>query len=363
MGERVVVAMSGGVDSSVAALLLKRAGHEVIGAFMNNWEDEAGEEAACPAEADWRDVRKVCETLGIPYYAVGFAKEYRERVFDHFLDELKKGRTPNPDALCNREIKFDAFAAFARELGAARFATGHFARLDRRGGEARLMLSADPSKDQTYFLYMVGERAFRDALFPVGDLTKAEVRALAREAGLPNGDKKDSTGICFIGERKFKAFLMNYLPAQPGPIEDSGGRRLGTHDGLMYYTLGQRRGLGVGGGIGNGKDGRRWFVVGKDLARNALIVDSGEDTPALYSSGAWVGALHWVAGSPPSDSFDCEVRLRHRQPLQRARAAVRGDEMSLSFETPQRAVTPGQAAVVYLGEECLGGGAVDASIP
>ena len=257
---RVVVGMSGGVDSSVAALLMKRAGHEVIGVFMKNWE-EKDENGTCTSERDWADARSVCEALDIPYYSVNFARQYRERVFDHFLEEYRKGRTPNPDVLCNREIKFNVFLDFAERLGAEKLVTGHFANIDETDGEYRLLRAADENKDQTYFLYMLGQRALSKALFPVGGLTKAQVREIAREAGLPVSEKKDSTGVCFIGERNFKQFLSGFLPAQPGDMVTPDGRVVGRHDGLMYYTLGQRRGLGIGGG-GNGQ---RWFVVGKDL--------------------------------------------------------------------------------------------------
>ncbi|MBR6891313.1 MAG: tRNA 2-thiouridine(34) synthase MnmA, partial [Clostridia bacterium] len=290
---RVVVGMSGGVDSSVAALLMKRAGHEVIGVFMKNWE-EKDENGVCTSERDWADARSVCEKLDIPYYSVNFAKQYRERVFEHFLREYRRGRTPNPDVLCNREIKFDVFLSFAEQLGAEKLVTGHFANIDEQGGEYRLLRAKDENKDQTYFLYMLGQRALSKALFPVGNLTKAEIRDIARRAGLPVSEKKDSTGVCFIGERNFKQFLSGYLPAQPGDMVTPEGRVVGRHDGLMYYTLGQRRGLGIGGG-GNGQ---RWFVVRKDLANNRLVVTQGEDD-MLYSPRAEGTDLTWLAGRPP----------------------------------------------------------------
>ena len=259
----IVVGMSGGVDSSVAALLLKRQGYDVIGVFMNNWE-EKDERGVCTAEKDYQDVRVVCDKIGIPYYSVNFAKEYRERVFAYFLEEYKKNRTPNPDVLCNREIKFNVFLNFARSLGAEKMATGHFARLGEQDGKTTLLRAADENKDQTYFLYMVNHQALSQAMFPVGGLTKAEIREIARQNGLATSEKKDSTGVCFIGERNFKEFLKQYLPAQGGDMVTVDGKVVGHHDGLMYYTLGQRRGLGIGGG-GNG---HRWFVVGKDLQRN-----------------------------------------------------------------------------------------------
>lgn len=354
---RIVVGMSGGVDSSVAALLLKRAGHEVIGVFMNNWE-EKDEGGVCTSERDWADVRAVCARIGIPYYSVNFAKEYYERVFSHFLDEYRRGRTPNPDVLCNREIKFSAFLRFAEELGAEKLATGHFARIGQKDGEYTLLRAADENKDQTYFLYQIGQRALSMAMFPVGALKKAEIRAIARDAGLPVSDKKDSTGVCFIGERNFKKFLSEYLPAQPGDMVTPEGKVVGRHDGLMYYTLGQRRGLGIGGS----GDGRRWFVVDKDLAGNRLIVQQGEDSPLLYSAACEISELHWLSDSAPAPDgaeFPCQVRLRHRQPLQGARAVISGGLARITFDAPQRAVTPGQAAVLYQGEVCLGGGTVE----
>ncbi|MBR2797807.1 MAG: tRNA 2-thiouridine(34) synthase MnmA [Clostridia bacterium] len=353
---RVVVGMSGGVDSSVAALLMKRAGHEVIGVFMKNWE-EKDENGVCTSERDWADVRSVCEALDIPYYSVNFAKQYYERVFEHFLSEYRKGRTPNPDVLCNREIKFNVFLDFAERLGAEKLVTGHFANIDRVDGEYRLLRAKDENKDQTYFLYMLGQRALSKALFPVGNLTKAEIRDIAREAGLPVSEKKDSTGVCFIGERNFKQFLSGFLPAQPGDMVTPEGKVVGRHDGLMYYTLGQRRGLGIGGG-GNGQ---RWFVLGKDLEHNRLIVSQGEDD-ALFSRSATGSELTWLAERPPvaeGEPLDCQVRLRHRQPLQDCRLTLWGGKAHMAFTTPQRAVTPGQSAVFYQGQVCLGGAIVD----
>lgn len=355
---RIVAGMSGGVDSSVAALLLKRAGHEVIGVFMNNWEEKDAD-GVCTSERDWSDARAVCEMLDIPHYSVNFARQYRERVFEHFLAEYRRGRTPNPDVLCNREIKFSAFLDFAEQLGADRLATGHFANIDRAAnGEYRLLRAKDENKDQTYFLYMLGQRALSKALFPVGGLTKAEIRAIAREAGLPTSEKKDSTGVCFIGERNFKQFLAGYLPAQPGDMVTPDGRIVGRHDGLMYYTLGQRRGLGIGGG----GDGRRWFVVGKDLERNVLVVQQGEDSPLLYTRRAEGSELTWLAEHPPAadgEPIRCQVRLRHRQPLQDCTLTLAGGRAIIDFAQPQRAVTPGQSAVFYDGQVCLGGAIVE----
>ncbi len=351
---RVVVGMSGGVDSSVAALLLKREGHEVIGVFMNNW-DEQDELGVCTAERDYADVRSVCDQIGIPYYAVNFQKEYMERVFSHFLEEYRKNRTPNPDVLCNREIKFSALKEFAEKLGAEKLATGHFARTDGRGGRARLLLSRDEGKDQTYFLYMLNQAQLSKALFPVGGMTKAQVREVARAEGLRTSEKKDSTGVCFIGERRFRQFLQNYLPAQPGEIRSVDGRLVGRHEGLMYYTPGQRRGLGVGG------DGGRWYVVEKNLARNVLVVDQRADSPLLFSTESVLEDATWIAGVPPVGPgvwLPVKARLRHRQPLQDAEIQLDGDTIRVRFNVPQRAVTPGQSTVFYLDDECLGGGIV-----
>ena len=354
---RVVVGISGGVDSSVAALLMKRAGHEVIGVFMNNWE-EKDDNGVCTSERDWADARAVCEKLDIPYYSVNFARQYRERVFEHFLSEYRRGRTPNPDVMCNREIKFNVFLDFAEQLGADKLVTGHFANIDCVGGEYRLLRARDENKDQTYFLYMIDQRALSKAMFPVGGLLKSEIRQIARDAGLPVSEKKDSTGVCFIGERNFKRFLAGYLPAQPGDMVTVDGRVVGRHDGLMYYTLGQRRGLGIGGG----GDGRRWFVVKKDLVNNVLVVQQGEDSPLLYTRGAVSSELTWLAGHPPvadGEPLRCQVRLRHRQPLQDCVLTLEDGRARMAFDAPQRAVTPGQSAVFYQGQVCLGGAIVD----
>ena len=353
----IVVGMSGGVDSSVAALLLKRQGYDVIGVFMNNWE-EKDERGVCTAEKDYQDVRVVCDRIGIPYYSVNFAKEYRERVFAYFLDEYRKNRTPNPDVLCNREIKFNVFLKFARSLGAEKMATGHFARLGEQDGKTTLLRAADENKDQTYFLYMVNHQALSQAMFPVGGLTKAEIREIARQNGLATSEKKDSTGVCFIGERDFKPFLQGFLPAQPGPIVTETGETLGRHDGLMYYTLGQRRGLGIGGQKGG--DGGRWFVIEKDLERNRLVVAQGEDSPKLYTTHCRASQATWIAGEAPAASFDCTAKYRYRQPDQRVHVELgEGGELLVTAYEPQRAVTPGQSVVLYEGEKCLGGAIAD----
>ena len=350
---RVVVGMSGGVDSAVSALLLKRQGYEVIGVFMNNW-DEEGEDGVCTAGTDWRDVRAVCDRIDIPYYAVNFAQEYRDRVFSLFLSEYRAGRTPNPDVLCNREIKFKAFLDFAMKAGAEKMATGHFVRTDETG---RLLRGADERKDQSYFLYMVHREQLQKALFPVGHLTKPEVRRIAEEAGLPVSRKKDSTGVCFIGERNFKRFLQGFLPAQPGDMVTPEGETVGRHDGLMYYTLGQRRGLGIGGR----GDGRSFFVVDKDLKNNRLIVVQGEDHPLLYSRGCTAEQATFV-GDPLPENTPCRLtaKFRYRQPDQPVTVTRTGDTLHFRFDQPERAVTPGQSAVLYDGPVCLGGGIIDA---
>lgn len=351
---RIVVGMSGGVDSAVSALLLKKAGYDVLGVFMKNWE-EKDEEGVCTSEGDWKDVQHVCELIDIPYYAVNFTKEYWDRVFTLFLNEYKAGRTPNPDVLCNREIKFKAFLDFAMQLGAEKIATGHFVQTDDAG---HLIKGVDPNKEQSYFLYMLHQEQLKKAVFPVGGMTKAEVRQIAQDAGLPVAKKKDSTGICFIGERQFKPFLKQYLPAQPGDMVTPEGEVVGRHDGLMYYTLGQRRGLGIGG---HG-DGRSYFVVDKDLKNNRLIVAQGEDHPLLYSRGAVIEQLTWIS-DPVMVGRQYGVKTRYRQPDQGA-AIEKMDENEavVAFDEPQRAVTPGQSLVIYDGEICLGGGIIREAI-
>ncbi len=353
MSERVIVGMSGGVDSSVAALLLKEQGYDVVGVFMKNWE-ETDDNGVCTAETDWEDVRSVCESIGIPYYAVNFSREYWDRVFTYFLQEYKEGRTPNPDVLCNREIKFKAFLDFAKQLGGAKMATGHFVQTDEQG---RLLRGTDPGKDQSYFLYMVHDTQLKQALFPVGGMTKAQVRAYAEAHGLSVSRKKDSTGVCFIGERNFKKFLSTYLPAQPGPMVSTDGKVVGRHDGLMYYTMGQRRGLGIGG-CGTGES---WFVIGKDLKNNRLLVAQGDDHPLLYSTKATGKDLTWVCGQPmkEDETYLCTCKYRYRQADQPVRIRVHGNKVLIEAEEPQRAVTLGQSAVFYQGDICLGGCIID----
>ncbi|HNW87407.1 MAG TPA: tRNA 2-thiouridine(34) synthase MnmA [Candidatus Limiplasma sp.] len=357
--ERIVVGMSGGVDSSVTALLLKRQGYDVIGVFMKNW-NEKDENGVCTATADWQDVQDVCETIGIPYYAVNFEKEYQERVFNYFLSEYRKGRTPNPDVLCNREIKFKAFMEFAMKLGATRMATGHFVRSETRADGPVLLRGVDANKDQSYFLYMLKQAQLARALFPVGGMTKAEVRRIAAENGLPVSAKKDSTGVCFIGERNFRQFLQGFLPLQAGDIQTEDGRKVGEHIGLAYYTLGQRKGLGIGGG----GDGRSWFVVEKDLVRNVLVVAQGEDSPRLFTRYAVASQATWIADAAPApegEPYRCTAKYRYRQPDQAVTVTVRGDTLYLAADEPQRAVTPGQSVVLYQGEVCLGGATVDSA--
>lgn len=355
MAERIIVGMSGGVDSAVAALLLKEQGYDVVGVFMKNWE-ETDENGICTADEDYAQVRAVCDQIGIPYYGVNFAREYWDRVFTYFLDEYTRGRTPNPDVMCNKEIKFKAFLKFALELEASKLATGHYARIEYREGKYRLMKGADPGKDQSYFLHVLGQKELSRAMFPVGDLPKSEVRAIARRAGLANAERKDSTGICFVGERHFKEFLSQYLPASPGDMVDlDSGKCIGRHDGLMYYTLGQRKGLGIGG-IGTGEP---WFVVDKNLEKNVLYVTQGKDHALLYTEGCRVVDMSWVAEETPGTRFQCKAKFRYRQSDQDVEVLVRENDCIISFDSPQRAVTPGQFAVLYRGDECLGGGVIE----
>ena len=354
----VVVGVSGGVDSSVAALLLKRGGGDVAGMFMQNWveDDRLGE---CQADRDRADAVRVCALLDVPFHARNFAAEYWDRVFENFLSEYRAGRTPNPDVLCNREIKFRTFLDHARELGAERIATGHYARTDCRDGRHRLLRGHDGNKDQSYFLYTLGQEQLAATLFPVGDLPKPEVRRLAQSAGLPTHAKKDSTGICFIGERNFREFLSGYIPARPGEIRTPEGSVLGEHAGVMYYTLGQRGGLRVGGRRGAG--GEPWYVVGKDVAANVLYLAQGVDNEWLQSSRLAGGDLSWVAGSAPGVEFRCTAKTRYRQDDQACAVTVQDGRCDVRFDVPQRAVTPGQSIVFYRGEECLGGGVIDAT--
>jgi tRNA-specific 2-thiouridylase len=353
---KIAVGISGGVDSAVAALQLQRQGHEVMGLFMKNWEEDDTVEH-CGAEEDLKMARAVCDHLGIVLRTVNFSSEYWDRVFSYFLSEYEAGRTPNPDVLCNKEIKFRAFLDHALASGASHIATGHYARVDNHEGRYRLLKARDTIKDQSYFLYLLGQDALAHALFPVGDLTKTEVRRMAQEAGLPNYDRQDSTGICFIGERNFKSFLARYLPARPGEMRTLAGERKGEHDGTMYYTIGQRHGLGIGG------EGEAWYVVGKDVARNILYVAQGEHHPALYSEALIARQWHWIGGEAPASNSRLQAKTRYRQPDQVCTVTRDDDIMYVEFATPQRAVTPGQSVVLYDDEECLGGGIIEQALP
>lgn len=350
--KRVVVGMSGGVDSAVAALLLKEQGYEVIGLFMKNWEDDDTDEY-CPAKQDFMDVLAVADTLGIEVEGVNFAAEYKERVFSYFLAEYQAGRTPNPDVLCNSEIKFKAFLDHALTLGADWIATGHYARVRERNGLFELLKAEDGTKDQSYFLYRLNQAQLSRTLFPLGNLYKRDVRAMAKKAGLPNFAKKDSTGICFIGERPFREFLSRYLPKQPGDMETPEGKVVGRHEGLMYYTIGQRQGLGIGG------QGEPWFVAGKNMERNVLTVVQGHEHPLLYRNALTSGDLSWISGRPPNTQWVFGAKTRYRQP-DAPSVINRVDEESceVAFASPQWAVTPGQSVVIYESEVCLGGGII-----
>ena len=354
---KIVVGLSGGVDSAVAALLLKRAGHDVVGLFMKNWEDDDDDEY-CSTREDLVDAVSAAERIGIDIEAVNFAAEYRERVFASFLCEYRAGRTPNPDVLCNAEIKFKAFLDHAMALGADRIATGHYARVEERDGRFALLKGLDPGKDQSYFLHRLTQAQLARTLFPVGHLQKAEVRAIAREAGLPNHAKRDSTGICFIGERPFREFLSRYLPREPGPMVTPDGERIGEHIGLMYYTIGQRQGLGIGGRRESAGD--PWYVAGKDVASNTLTVVQGHDHRLLMKQSLAAADASWIGGEPPDAAGEAvAAKTRYRQADSACELRLEdGDGFALDFAAPQWAVTPGQSAVVYRGAECLGGGVI-----
>jgi tRNA-specific 2-thiouridylase len=352
---RTVVGMSGGVDSSVAALLLREGGEPLAGLFMQNWADDGSGD--CRADEDRRDAVAVCGRLGIPIHFRDFSREYWDGVFAHFLAEYAAGRTPNPDVLCNREIKFKHFLDAAHALGAECIATGHYARVEHANGRARLLRAADRNKDQSYFLHQLGQAQLAATLFPLGHLRKDEVRRIAQDAALPTHAKKDSTGICFIGERDFREFLARYLPAKPGEIRDPQGRVVGEHPGVFFFTLGQREGLHIGGV--RGREAAPWYVVDKDVGGNVLVVDQGSDTPYLQSTTLHTENAHWIAGAPPAARFDCTAQTRYRQHDEACTVQVRDDgTLAVAFSRPQRAVTPGQSLVLYDGEECLGGAVI-----
>ena len=356
--KKVICGMSGGVDSSVSAFILQQQGYQVEGLFMKNWEEDDDTDY-CTAAADLADAQAVCDKLGIKLHKINFAAEYWDNVFEHFLCEYKAGRTPNPDILCNKEIKFKAFLEYAAEdLGANYIATGHYVR--RRGNDenAQLLRGLDANKDQSYFLYTLSSKQVGQSLFPVGDIEKPIVRAIAEDLGLVTAKKKDSTGICFIGERKFKDFLARYLPARPGNIRTVDGDIIGRHDGLMYHTLGQRKGLGIGGVKGASEDA--WYVVEKDLVNNELIVAQGHDHSALLSTGLIAQQLHWVDRQPIREPLRCTVKTRYRQTdVPCIIEPIDDESIKVIFDEPQIAVTPGQSAVFYLNEVCLGGGIIE----
>lgn len=357
---RVIVGMSGGVDSSVSALLLLQQGYQVEGLFMKNWEEDDGTEY-CTAKEDLADAQAVCDKLGIKLHTANFAAEYWDEVFEHFLEEYQAGRTPNPDILCNREIKFKAFLDYAHHLGADLIATGHYVRRLDVDGESRLYKGLDNNKDQSYFLHAVGGTEIGQSLFPVGELEKPAVRALAEQHGLITAKKKDSTGICFIGERRFTDFLKQYLPAQPGEIQTVDGEVIGQHSGLMYHTIGQRQGLGIGGL----KDASEepWYVLAKDLARNVLIVGQGNEHPWLYSRSLTASEIFWINPIDLSQPLQLSAKVRYRQPDQRCVLSRTEQGYVVTFEQPQRAVTPGQSIVFYQDDLCLGGGVIETTQP
>lgn len=351
----VVCGMSGGVDSSVAAVLLKQQGYNVIGVFMKNWE-ENDENGVCTAEEDYFDVKQVCNKIGIPYYTVNYSKEYYDNVFEDFLEEYKKGRTPNPDVLCNREIKFGPFLDFAKKIGADYIATGHYAKTKTENGLTYLLKAKDLNKDQSYFLNQLSQAQLSKVLFPLSDIEKPEVRKIAESYGFINAKKKDSTGICFIGERNFREFLKNYIGTKEGKIVTTDGRVVGKHIGLAFYTLGQRKGLNIGGrSDGNGKP---YFVVKKDLEKNELIVSQGNGEE-LYSNGLISYKINWIPKMPSEKVFECNAKFRYRQPDQAVKVEILEDKVKVTFKERQRAVTPGQFVVFYDGDICLGGGVIE----
>lgn len=357
--KKIMIGISGGVDSSVAALRLLEQGHKVTGLFMKNWDEDDGSEY-CTAKEDLADAQQVSDKLGIELKTVNFAAEYWDNVFEDFLSEYAAGRTPNPDILCNREIKFKAFLDYATELGADYIATGHYTQIAQQHNQFQLLRGLDNNKDQSYFLYTLGQTQLSRSLFPIGNMEKPAVRELAQKAGFINSRKKDSTGICFIGERKFKDFLQRYLPAQPGLMNTPEGETIGEHQGLMYYTLGQRQGLGIGG-IKSATE-EPWYVVEKNLKNNILVVAQGHDHTLMQSNTLNASQLSWVSGQAVSNSFRCTAKTRYRQKDQACQVTLIGDDHCLvQFDDPQRAVTPGQSVVFYNNEVCLGGGIIDAT--
>ncbi len=358
MNGKVIVGLSGGVDSSVTALLLQRAGVDIAGLFMQNWEEDE-RNGPCRADADRKDAVAICARLGIVLHTRNFSAEYWDQVFEHFLAEYRRGRTPNPDVLCNREIKFKTFLDHARALGAEKIATGHYARMDEADGRFRLRRALDAGKDQTYFLHALGQSALSATLFPLGELQKSDVRELAREAGFATHDKKDSTGICFIGERDFRSFLSEYIPARSGEMRTPEGELVGEHPGVFYFTLGQRSGLGIGGR--SGSEGEPWYVVGKDVARNVLYVAQGNANHWLQSHRLDAEEPTWIAGEPPAMEFRCTAMTRYRQTPQECTVTLHANGCHVVFDQPQRAVTPGQSVVFYDGDVCLGGAVIEAS--
>ncbi len=351
----IAVGLSGGVDSSVSALLLKKKGYEVFGLFMKNWEEDS-QDGTCTASKDLEDVIKVCHILDIPYYTVNFSKTYYDDVFESLLAGLKKGTTPNPDILCNKEIKFKHFLNKAKDLGADYLATGHYSQVAEEDGHFKLLKGVDPNKDQTYFLYTLQQHQLNSIKFPIGHLQKSEVRAIAKEHGLPNHEKKDSTGICFIGKRNFKDFISKYIPMQEGPIVDTSGNVLGSHQGVFYYTIGQRKGLGIGG------EGDAWFVADKDINKNHLIVAQGHDHPLLLSKGLIAHDLSWTYKKPSKLPHSCFCKIRYRQEVEPCiLESIQDDEITVKFLKPLRAVTPSQSIVFYDGPTCLGGAIIKKS--
>lgn len=357
---QIIVGLSGGVDSAVAAMLLQRKGYDVRGLFMKNWEEDDSA-AHCAAEKDLAAAKQVANTLNIPLDTINFSSEYWDRVFTHFLAELKAGRTPNPDILCNREIKFQAFLEYALSKGAEKIATGHYACSKRYPAHIELHRAVDTNKDQTYFLHQVSSQALIRTLFPLCRYKKPQVRKMAEEAGLTNYNRKDSTGICFIGERRFNDFITKYIPNEPGPIRSTAGKTMGQHHGLMFHTIGQRKGLGIGGHKNSHNE--PWFVVSKSVSSNTLVVAQGHNHPALFAKGLSARNLYWITNPPATTSFECTARIRHRQQDRPCIVHMKDDgSCHVVFEQPVRAITPGQYVVFYNGNICMGGGTIEGAL-